>query len=222
VVVSEDAGNALEKLIGRIRDRLSEPLTVNSHDIFITLSFGASVFSGDVESAKVLMTNALASVKRAKELGGNRLVAYERGEFVLYYQPKIELRNEKVIGAEALIRWRRNGKVIPPSAFIHQLEEGELIHEVGLWVIKEACNQMKEWRKAGLNIPVAVNVSPIQFKIPSFVEDFFRILSECDCSGLEVEITESAIMEDVARSVDILGTLASYGIKVYIDDFGTG
>ncbi len=244
IVNSEDARNAIEKLIERIRERLGEPLEVDSQDIFVTLSFGASVFPRDVESAKILMTNALASVKRAKELGGNRLVmysegiakateekiklrtdlrrAYEREEFLLYYQPKVELGSGRVVGVEALLRWKRDGRIVPPTLFIHHLEESELIHDVGLWVVRKACLQMEEWRKKGLDLPVAVNVSPIQLKVPSFVEDLFHILSGCDRSGLEIEITESAIMEDVARSVEILGTLASYGIRVYIDDFGTG
>ncbi|WP_457599985.1 EAL domain-containing protein [Hydrogenivirga sp.] len=246
IVNSDNANGAIEKLIGRILTRFDKPLDIDGRRIYITFSFGASVFPQDVESSEVLFSNAMASVERAKGLGGNRLVMYSGGvskateekvrlrvslrgaleneEFKLYYQPKVDLKTGRVVGAEALLRWVRTGEVVPPGKFIPVLEEGELIHRVGEWVIKEAIRQSEEWRKMGISVPVAVNVSPIQLKVPTFAEHLISSLEKCDCErcNLEIEITESAVMEDVALSVELIKTLRDMGIRTYIDDFGTG
>jgi EAL domain-containing protein (putative c-di-GMP-specific phosphodiesterase class I) len=236
----------VEKLIERIRQALSHSLVVDSQELYITFSYGVSLFPSDVKTHDVLFTNAIASVNRAKQLGGNRVVffseevltstedrlklrtdlrkALERKEFVLFYQPKIDLSTGKVSGCEALIRWKKRGKFIPPSKFLPLLEEGELIHEVGEWVVTEACTQLKTWKERGIDISVAVNVSPAQLKIPAFADRLLYSISSCGglFENFEIEITESTIMEDTAMSVEFLNTLASYGIRTYIDDFGTG
>ena len=245
VLFSEDAKNAVEKLLHRIREAFREPFGVDSTEIFITFSYGVSIFPEDVDTGERLFSNASLSLQRAKELGGNRTMYYsetarretlekirlrsdlrkalDRGEFLLYYQPKIELKTGKVVGAEALIRWRKGDELIPPGKFIPVLEESELIHEVGEWVIREACRQSEEWNRKGIAVPVAVNVSPIQLKLPFFVENLYMVLSDAGgCNLLEIEITESAVMEDVERMIEILSTLTSRGIRTYIDDFGTG
>lgn len=246
LVYSEDARFAVRKLIERIREAFREPVVVDSTNLLITFSYGISVYPHDVEFHMDLMTNAASAVLHAKSYGGNREIFYsaevkktteeklllrtelrkalERREFVLYYQPKVNLQTGEVEGAEALIRWRRNGEIVPPYKFIPLIEKGELIHEVGEWVVKEACRQVAEWKSRGIRIPLAVNVSPIQVREPAFAQKL--VMSIASCSGeydlIEVEITESAVMEDISKSVDFINTLRSFGIKVYIDDFGTG
>ena len=246
ILVSEDANNALDKLLSRIKKAFGEPFKIDSQEVYITFSSGVSVFPEDVDTGERLFSNASYSLQRAKEMGGNRVVYYsqttdrailekvklrtdlrkaiDKKEFVLYYQPKVDLRTGKVVGAEALLRWKKNGKLIPPNRFIPVLEESELIHEVGEWILREACRQTKEWRAKGIEVPIAVNVSAVQLKNPNFVEDFFRMISNCDgeCRSLELEITESAVMEDVSGMIEALKALHSAGVKIYIDDFGTG
>ena len=244
VLVSEDARNALKGLSERIREAFKEPFKVDSQEVYITFSSGISVFPEDVDTGEKIFSNASYSLHRAKELGGNRTLYYsetkretslervqlrsemrraiERKEFLLFYQPKVDLRTGKVVGAEALLRWVKDGKLVPPAKFVPVLEESELIYEVGLWILEEACRQIGVWRSKGIDVPVAVNVSPVQLKVPSFTADFFRVTSGCGHSYLEVEITESAVMEDMGRIVDILRELSSAGIRTYIDDFGTG
>ena len=246
VVISEDAKTAVRKLIERIGAAFSEPIRVDSRDVYLTFSQGVSFFPEDTDLPEVLLANAMASVSRSKHLGGNRTVyfsegvervteekirirtdlrkAFDRGEFTLYYQPKVDLRTGRIVGCEALIRWVRDGEVIPPSKFLPVIEESELIHSVGEWVVGEVCRQINDWKRKGIDISVAVNVSPIQLRSPSFADSFVATVSRCsdNFENLEVEITESAIMEDVNASVEFLNTLASCGIRTYIDDFGTG
>ncbi len=245
-VISEDAKNALERLSERIKEAFGQPLRVDSQDVYITFSSGISIFPEDVDTGEKIFSNASYSLHRAKELGGNRTLFYsetkhetsiervrlrsdmrkaiERKEFLLFYQPKVDLKTGKVVGAEALLRWKKEGNIIPPAKFIPVLEESELIYEVGLWTLEEACGQIRTWKSKGINIPIAINVSPAQLKIPSFLGDTLRVVSKCEgkCTALEFEITESAVMEDTDMIVDILNELNSAGIKTYIDDFGTG
>ena len=246
ILISRNVKNTLDRLISTIKEAFREPFMIGSHEIYVTLSIGISVFPEDVDTEEGLFSNASYSLQKARDTGGNRAVYYSRtteravlervrlrtdlrraarkGEFVLFYQPKVDLRTQKVVGAEALLRWKKEGDLVSPVKFIPVLEESGLIHEVGGWVIEEACRQMRSWRARGIMLPVAVNVSPIQLRNPGFLEDFFRAVSSCEegCSGLEVEITESGVMEDINRIIDILRAMNSAGIKVYIDDFGTG
>ncbi len=246
ILVSSDPVRAVLELMRRIREHFSRPLKVNSHSIYVTFSGGASIFPSDTEAPDLLCANATASLQRSKRTGGNSVVffsqdivkasemslkfrtdlreALEKGEFVLHYQPKIDLRTGKMVGVEALIRWVRNGEIVPPMRFLPLAEEEGLIHEIGLWVLKEACRQIKRWKLRGKAIPIAVNVSASQLKVASFAGGFPFVTAGCGDSMdlLEVEITESALMEDPAQGVEFVNTLTSYGIKTYIDDFGTG
>ncbi len=246
LLVSEDPVRAVTEFVKRVRRKFSEPVEVNSHSVYVTFSAGVSVYPADTDAPDTLCANATASLQRSKRTGGNNVVffseevtradaaslrfrtdlrnALNRSEFVLYYQPKIDLRSGSVIGAEALIRWVHNGEVIPPARFLPFIEEGELIHEVGLWVLREACRQIREWHSRGINIPVAINISASQLKLASFAGGFPFVTAGCGdtLKMLEVEITESALMEDPARAVEFINTLTSYGVKTYIDDFGTG
>ncbi len=246
IIQSSKARTSVDRLVERLMDAFSMPLIINSSEMYITFSFGASYYPVDAREPEKLLTNAIASLERAKNLGGNSIVhfssevavasedrlrlrtelrkAFEKEEFALFFQPKIDLKTGKVSGAEALLRWIRKGKIVSPGLFIPLLEEGELIHHIGEWVVKKASESIRILKNKGLEIPLAVNISPIQLKVPSLAE---RILYWISSEGgnfesIEVEITESALMEDTSVSVEFLNALASYGIKTYIDDFGTG
>jgi len=168
--------------------------------------------------------NALLLERRALE-GGLR-GALERQEFVLHYQPKVELRTGRMIGAEALIRWRHPERgLVAPHTFIPVAEECGLIVPIGQWVQREACRQAVAWRAAGLRpVPIAVNISALEFRGKGFFEGVRRVLTETglDPSLLELELTESVLMESVASTAEILWELKAMGLRLAVDDFGTG
>ncbi len=172
--------------------------------------------------------------------------AIERNEFVLHYQPKVELLKGKITGVEALIRWNRPGYgFVPPSEFISVLEQTGLISKVGAWVLETACKQIAEWRRAGIGeIPVSVNVSGRQFSQIALKRDVIRVIEEndvhprllefelqteralrehsIDSDLLELELTESSLMTHARKTIGILKRLKMLGIRISIDDFGTG
>jgi len=213
----------------------------------IALKVGVASFPGDGEQAEVLSKHAEAALKKAKS-GGDRYVFYdqkmteavagrlslenqlrralEHGEFELHYQPKVELASGRLIGAEALLRWNdpRNG-LTAPARFIPILEETGLIHEVGRWVIHTAIDDYLGWRAAGLPaVRVAVNLSPRQLRSRDFVPELLRAIAVDDAAaaGLELELTESLIMEDIELSTNALSAIRARGVRIAIDDFGTG
>jgi EAL domain-containing protein (putative c-di-GMP-specific phosphodiesterase class I) len=152
--------------------------------------------------------------------------ALDRGEFVLHYQPIAEVESGRITSAEALIRWEHPERgLIPPLEFIPFAEETGLILPIGEWVLRTACAQGRRWQDAGLSIGrVAVNISVLQFLQPGFVETVRRILTETglEPGRLELEVTESIAMEDAQWSQQVLGALNAMGIRITIDDFGTG
>jgi EAL domain-containing protein (putative c-di-GMP-specific phosphodiesterase class I) len=157
----------------------------------------------------------------------NRLrQALERGEFVLHYQPKINILSGMLSGAEALLRWNDPlTGLVPPNRFISILEETGLIHEVGQWALQEAVAVYRRWRERGLRaVRVSVNVSPAQLRNRAFVSEIERALGAdaMSAAGLELEITESVIMEDVRFSIASLRAIRALGVGIAIDDFGTG
>ena len=152
--------------------------------------------------------------------------ALENEEFVLHYQPKVSLPTGKITGAEALIRWNdpRTG-LVPPGQFIPILEETGLIHDVGRWALRKAMQDHLRWRAAGLSaVRIAVNVSPLQLRHRDFVDEIRRVIGidAHAADGLELEITESLIMEDVKHSIASLRVIRALGVGIAIDDFGTG
>ena len=150
----------------------------------------------------------------------------EKEEFLLFYQPQIDIITGKIIGAEALIRWQtENREIISPAKFIPLAEENGIIIPLGEWVIYTACAQNRLWQeKYGSNITISVNVSPLQMKQPNFVEKIKKILitTELEASYLELEITEGMLMENRIEILNKIDTLKDMGIKIAIDDFGTG
>ena len=208
---------------------------------------GIALFPDDGWDAETLLRNAEAALKKAKSTGDrylffnqamvervaerlsleNRLrQAIDNDEFVLHYQPKLDLATRKLTGAEALIRWNdpRTG-LVPPGTFIPILEETGLIHEVGRWALHKAVADYLRWRSAGLNaVRIAVNVSPLQLRNRGFIVEVGQALSidPHAAAGLELEITESLVMEDVEHSIAVLQAIRAMGVTVAIDDFGTG
>jgi EAL domain-containing protein (putative c-di-GMP-specific phosphodiesterase class I) len=208
---------------------------------------GIVLYPDDGTDADTLLKNAEAAVKKAKASGDrflfyaqkmnetlpgslgmeNRLrLALEREQFVLHYQPKVNLASGKVTGAEALIRWNdpQNG-LMPPARFISILEDTGLIHEVGRWALHKAIADHQRWRRLGLPaVRIAVNVSPLQLRHRRFVAQIEEAVSVSPgaAAGLELEITESLIMENVDLSIVSLLAIRALGVTIAIDDFGTG
>ncbi len=212
------------------------------------MSMGISVYPYNGVDAKTLMKNADIAVYRAKELGKNNyqfcthemtLAVEERAlldyhlhdavlkeEFVLLYQPKVALHDESPVGIEALIRWNRpNGSLVYPSHFISLAESNGLIVPIGEWMLRTACLQGKSWLAMGLPVKnIAINISTRQFIESNFVERVVTIVDETgfDPSLLEIEITESILMENTNNNIASLKALKKLGVTITIDDFGTG
>jgi len=207
---------------------------------------GVALYPDDGTDADTLFRHAESALKGAKSSGArylcytqemtvsmvrlsleNRLrQALERGEFVLHYQPKVNMLSGVLTGAEALLRWNDPlSGLVPPNRFISILEETGLIHEVGRWALCEAVSVYRRWRETGLRaVRIAVNVSPVQLRNRGFVSEVERALGDdaLAAAGLELEITESVIMEDVRFSIASLRAIRALGVGIAIDDFGTG
>jgi diguanylate cyclase (GGDEF)-like protein len=245
LVTDDDA--LLQVLERRVAAFLSHPFRVNDIVYRIAAKVGVVVFPDDGVDADTLFKNAEAAVKKAKVSGDrylfyaqkmnettpgtlgieNRLrQALDRDEFVLHYQPKVNLITGKLTGAEALIRWNDpNGDLVLPGRFIPILENTGMIHAVGRWALHRAMQDFQRWRSAGLPaVRISVNVSALQLRNPDFVADIEEAISITpDASaGLELEITESLIMEDVNHSIVSLLAIRALGVTIAVDDFGTG
>ncbi len=244
VMQEGDVTGLLERTVESLPQQV---FRLNGTDFRIGAKVGAALLPDDGADAVVLMKNAEAALKRAKARGDRFLFyadkmtamvagkltlenqlrqALERGEFVLHYQPKVSLASGKLTGAEGLIRWNdpRTG-LVPPANFIPILEETGMIFEVGRWALQQAVSDYLRWRKAGLPaVRIAVNVSPLQLRHRGFVAEIGAAISgeARAADGLEVEITESLIMEDVSLSIASLQAVRAMGVRVAIDDFGTG
>jgi diguanylate cyclase (GGDEF)-like protein/PAS domain S-box-containing protein len=228
---------------------LATPFTLsNGNDVFVTASIGISVYPEDNITAMELMRDADAAMYRAKENGRNQYCFYtrdmninaleimeletalrgalERDELVLYYQPQVDTWSGKVTGAEALLRWQRQGfGLVPPGQFIPLAEKTGLILPIGRWVIDSACRQIREWLDEGLQVVrVAVNVSAKQFRVGDLENVLEQALSRYGVPAqyLEVELTESMLMEHPDEVVETLNNLKKIGVQLSLDDFGTG
>ncbi|MBF0251746.1 MAG: EAL domain-containing protein [Alphaproteobacteria bacterium] len=232
----------------RVLDSLSKPFTLKGHEAFVSGSIGITIFPDDATNAQDLLRNADASMYRAKEKGKSNYQFYtsdmndevqkrlkiknglsralEGQQFQLLYQPKLDLKTNRVTGAEALMRWHSPDMgLVRPDHFIPILEETGMVVEVGEWAIRTACQQHVKWLEQGLPpICIAVNLSARQLREPSFASIVKRILKRMnlDPSALEIEITESMLMSDASNVVAILEDLHDYGIHISMDDFGTG
>jgi diguanylate cyclase (GGDEF)-like protein len=239
-----DVARLLEKTIATF---MNHPFSLNDVVYRLAAKVGVALFPDDGTDAHTVFKHAEGALKKAK-VGGDRYLFYgqkmtetmtgsfgvenrlrhalDKGEFVLHYQPKVNLASGKITGAEALIRWNdpQTG-LVPPGRFIPILEETGLIHDVGRWALRKAIEDFQRWRSAGLQaVRVAVNVSPLQLRNRSFVAEIEEAinLTQDGAAGLELEITESLIMEDVNHSIDSLLAIRALGVTIAIDDFGTG
>jgi diguanylate cyclase (GGDEF)-like protein len=232
----------------KILAAVAAPFILEAQEFHVTASIGISTYPEDSEDISTLLKNADIAMYRAKEQGKNNYQFYsaqmnvhsierlalesnlrralERNEFLLYYQPKIDISSGRVTGVEALIRWQQPGKaLLAPGQFIPLAEETGLIVPIGEWVLKTACARCKLWQKQGLQpLRVAVNLSARQFAHESLLQDVARILTQTglDPSFLELEITESMVMHKPEQAVALLNELKAMGIHLSIDDFGTG
>jgi diguanylate cyclase (GGDEF)-like protein len=240
----EDATIAADKVLAV----LAAPHSVGQHDLDVTVSIGVSTFPADGQDAETLIKNADTAMYQAKENGRNNFQffekdmnvrtverqslesslrhALERQEFVLHYQPKIDLKTGAITGAEALIRWLHPDRgLVPPAQFVPIAEDSGLILPIGQWVVREACGQAQAWRDAGLGpMPVAVNISMVEFRSRHFLEGIRAILRETGLEPhfLELELTESVLMQHPESTASVLRELKSIGVRLAVDDFGTG
>jgi len=231
-----------------ILETLSHPFNILQKDLFVNASIGISVYPRDGDDSSNLLRNADTAMYRAKEQGGNQYQYYtsemsshtlerlaletelryalDRKQFRLYYQPKVKIDSGRMIGAEALLRWEHpEFGIVSPDQFIPLLEDTGMIVDVGEWVINTACEQIKKWQNSHLPVvPVAVNLSARQFYQSQLADTITSILktSGIDPSLLQLEITESVIMQNAQATVETLKKLHSIGIRFAIDDFGTG
>jgi diguanylate cyclase (GGDEF)-like protein/PAS domain S-box-containing protein len=222
--------------------------SIGGQELSIGGSIGISVYPADGEDAETLIKNADTAMYHAKGKGRNNFQffkkemnlkvverqtlesslrrALEREEFLLHYQPKVNLDRSEITGVEALIRWQHPDRgLVPPSQFVPIAEDCGLILQVGRWVLREACRQCRAWQNAGLSrLPVAVNVSAVEFRDKGFAERVRSVLSETDLEAryLELELTEGVLMEDAESIVSVLQELKIMGIRLAVDDFGTG
>ena len=241
-------GDAVSRVADKIHQRMAEPFEVEGHLLSTSFSIGVALFPDDGEDFDLLLQKADTAMYHAKEAGRNahrffteqmnekaverlqletRLrMALENKEFVLHYQPQIDLCSGAIIGVEALIRWRcPEGELISPGRFIPVAEESGLIVPIGNWVLGEACRQTREWQKAGLApFVVAVNLSAAQFRRHDLINNVINalVLSDLDSQWLELELTESIMIRDTEATLDTVRRLKALGVKLSVDDFGTG
>jgi diguanylate cyclase (GGDEF)-like protein len=240
----EGAGAVARKII----DSVAQPYQIEQHQLTVTPSMGISLYPQDGRDFESLLKHADTAMYRAKESGRNayqffasemnvaaleRLVlensmrqALERGEFVLHYQPQIDVASGSIVGAEALIRWKHPEiGMVSPGRFIPVAEVSGLIGPIGEWVLREACRQNHAWQTDGLPpICIAVNISSVQFRGGKLEESVREVLAATglEPEWLELELTEGTVMSDANATVDALHRLSAMGIRLAIDDFGTG
>jgi diguanylate cyclase (GGDEF)-like protein len=238
----------ISNIARRILRSLDKSFTIKNRELYIKASIGISVYPYDGKDTETLLKNAEAAMYLAKNKGRNTYQIYrpnigiqaneklllnhslykalENNEFILYYQPQLSLKNNQIIGVEALIRWQHPQLgIVSPNQFIPIAEENSLIIDIGAWVIKTACEQNVSWQKQGLlPLKMAVNLSAHQFHDRHLVTNISQILdiTQLDPNYLEIEITESAALEDMGFAIAVLQALKNMGINISMDDFGTG
>lgn len=241
---AENVTNVTRKIL----EELASPFDIEGNDIFVSASIGVTMYPDDGNKAEILLKNADTAMYHIKDTGKNNFqfftasmqehivkrlqltsqlrYAMEREEFLLHYQPKMDLVTGRINGMEALVRWQHpDVGLVNPADFILLAEETGIIIPLGKWVLRQACLQMKAWKKEGLDsLRVSVNLSARQFQDEELVEMVETVLLDTgiEAGFLELEITESTIMQDIERTIETLWQLRNLGILLSIDDFGTG
>src|SRR6266481_4258368 len=244
IAYPEDAATSAAKILVS----LSAPHCVGEQDLHVDGSIGISVYPEDGEDAETLIDHADTAMYHAKEKGRNNFQSFkaemnlkaverqslesslrcalEREEFLLHYQPKVNLDTGEITGVEALIRWQQPDRgLLQPAQFVPIAEDCGLIVQIGRWVLREACRQARAWQEAGLPpLPIAVNVSAVEFRDKGFVEGVRTILAETGLAAqcLELELTEGVLMDDAESTASVLQELKTMGVHLAVDDFGTG
>ncbi|MEW5755388.1 MAG: EAL domain-containing protein [Pseudomonadota bacterium] len=239
-----DAAQLARKLI----EAFAQPFLIKEHELHMTLSIGISLYPRDGDDIASLLKHADIALYRVKQSGRNNFQfyteemtyavldrirmeselrrAFDQGELCVYYQPQIDMAEQRLVSVEALLRWRRpNGELIPPERFIPLAEDTGQIIAIGAWVLEQACRQFMAWRAEGFMLMgIAVNVSGLQFQRPDFCETVRRTVEQTGIPPgcLELEITENCIMQPEQQAQATLAELERLGVKVSIDDFGTG
>jgi diguanylate cyclase (GGDEF)-like protein len=247
VLLKDKAVSEVARFTDAVFEAFSQPFNIGGYEIFVSISGGISLSPEDGAESSILLKNAGAALSQARKVGGNHYQFYtsdlndralqrlemenglrralERGEFTLYYQPKIDTATRTIAGMEALVRWNHPEKgIVPPFDFIPLAEETGLIVPMGEWILETACRQTKLWHDQGFPLHVAVNLSLRQFQQKDLAEKINRIVRDTglDPAFLDIEVTESSIMNNAESAVDTLRKLQATGIKISIDDFGTG
>jgi len=250
VLILNDQSNeeVIFRAMQRISAKVAEPIVIDGKELYVTCSAGISLYPQDGPDVDTLLKNADAAMYRAKEHGRSNFQFYtsemnervnerlalegalrralERGELVLHYQQKVDLKSGAIIGAEALVRWLHpEWGLVRPARFISLAEDTGLIVPLGEWVLREACRQARAWLDQGLEPGcVSVNLSARQFRQQDLVRVVSRVLEETrlDPARLEMELTESMVMHNVEQAVATLQGLKSLGVRLSVDDFGTG
>jgi len=250
VVLLDDIASETDiaQLAERVLELLAPPFNIDGRELYMTASIGISFYPNDGADSKTLMRHADIAMYRAKDLGRNTFKffsdemsarafeyltlenslrhALEREEFELYYQTQVDVTSRRIIGVEALLRWRHPERgLVQPSDFVPLLEETGMIVPVGEWVLRTACRQLAQWQRQGATgLRMGVNLSARQFNEPRLGRNIERIVAECgvDARYLELEMTESVFMRHAPATTQTLGTLHDLGVRLAIDDFGTG
>jgi len=221
--------------------------SIDGQELALSVSVGVCTYPGGGQDAQELLSSADIAMYRAKEQGRNRFCLYTddlndlseerltleaglrhalaRGEIEVFYQPKVDFANGRVNGVEALIRWRHPQMgLLAPDRFVPLAEEIGAIIPIGYWTLRRVCERSRQWQELGMPLAVAVNLSASQFHEPQLVTELAAILKSTGVppGSLELEITESMVMRDPDRAVEIMGALRRMGVRISIDDFGTG
>ncbi len=250
MAIKNPIGNhSVDYIFDQVLKRLEKPFRLlGGHEIYITLCAGVAEYPETATNSLELINCAEVVMFRAKELGTNQLKYFEApiykdfldnvnlenrlkeaismNRFVLYYQPQYDSKTGDLRGVEALIRWKdENGKMISPGCFIPLAEKSGLIIPIGSWVLEEGIKKYAEWRKKyDCNMVLSLNISALQYKRPDFVNNLFDLLEKYQVNpkDIELEITESVLIDDFDQVVEKLHVIKDYGIKISLDDFGTG
>jgi diguanylate cyclase (GGDEF)-like protein/PAS domain S-box-containing protein len=248
LVTEQGRDDSVYRIVQRVMAAISQPFVIDKREFKVTCSVGVATFPHDGEDPDTLLRNADTAMYRAKDLGRNTFQLYssemnanfgerltletdlwkalERDEFVLHYQPKVDLKTGRIIGMEALLRWQHPvSGMVPPGKFIPVAEESSLIVQIGNWVIHEACRQNKAWQDDGLRyVPIAVNISARQLQDRNLVETVRAALesTRLRAEHLEIELTESAVMLNADETINTMAVLRGMDVRISLDDFGTG
>jgi predicted signal transduction protein with EAL and GGDEF domain len=248
VLVDLEHGDDCVPVLTRMLEAASDPVTVGSTTVQVSASMGATLYPQDGSDADLLMRHADQAMYAAKHSGKNRYHLFDvvqdaaiqtqreslerirralaQREFVLHYQPKVNIRTGQAVGAEALIRWQHPERgLLMPAEFLHDIENDPISIDVGEWVLNTALTQLGAWQSAGLSLPVSVNLGARQLQQPGFVARLQELLAahpDVQPSYLELELLETSALEDIEQVSEVMRTCRHLGVRFALDDFGTG